>query len=96
MTMTGGQYFELAASVDSPRVAKDGLFACPCCDSYSFVAPGGYEICDVCGWEDDPVQEAHPDLAGGANKVSLLQARENYRMGGRSDLADGRRRPKLP
>ncbi len=33
--------------------------------------PGTYEICDVCGWEDDPVQLAHPLMGGGANKFSL-------------------------
>ena len=94
--MTGEQYFELAASVESPRVAKDGLFACPCCDQYSFTEPGGWEICETCNWEDDPVQEARPDIAGGANKVSLLQARENYRMTGHSDPNDRSWRPKLP
>ena len=96
MKMAGEQYFELAASVESPRVASDGLFACPCCDSYSFVEAGGYEMCEICGWEDDPVQEAQPNLAGGANKVSLIQARENFRMTDYSDPAELGRRPKLP
>ncbi|MCB9892565.1 MAG: hypothetical protein H6832_01620 [Planctomycetes bacterium] len=39
---------------------------------------GTYEICDVCGWEDDPVQFADPDRRGGANKESLREAREHY------------------
>jgi hypothetical protein len=40
--------------------------------------PGTYEICSVCGWEDDPVQANEPDYKGGANSVSLNEARENF------------------
>jgi hypothetical protein len=39
---------------------------------------GSYDICPICGWEDDPVQLRHPDLAGGANKVSLIEAQRNF------------------
>lgn len=39
---------------------------------------GEYEICDVCGWEDDPVQSADPDYVGGANKLSLKEARKEW------------------
>ncbi|MCA1443337.1 hypothetical protein I6F07_24575 [Ensifer sp. IC4062] len=94
MTSEGVQYFNLAVSAVSRRVEKDGYFACPCCDSPSLAEAGAWEICGVCGWEDNPAQEADPDLAGGANKVSLLQARENYRVSGCSDPQ--KQRPKLP
>ncbi len=83
-SVSGQQYFERAATVETSRIAKDGLFACPCCNEYTISEVGGWEICD-CGWEDDPVQEAQPDLAGGANRMSLLQARENYITTGFSD-----------
>ncbi|GEC31845.1 CPCC family cysteine-rich protein [Sinorhizobium fredii] len=96
MTGKGVQYFNLAASAASRRVEKDGYFACPCCDSYSLTEAGEWEICNVCGWEDDPAQEAVSDLAGGANKVSLLLARENYRLSGCSDPQKLNQRPKLP
>jgi len=36
--------------------------------------PGSYHICDVCGWEDDHVQLAHPRLRGGANSACLVEA----------------------
>lgn len=36
--------------------------------------PGSYNICDVCGWEDDHVQLAHPRMRGGANHESLVEA----------------------
>jgi len=40
--------------------------------------PGSFEICPVCYWEDDDTQYADPDYAGGANQVSLNQARQNF------------------
>ena len=49
---------------------------CPCCRMHLFEEKGGYEICPVCGWEDDPVQRRDPDFAGGANKMSLNEARQ--------------------
>ena len=41
----------------------------------------GVEICPVCGWEDDKFQRNHPDFDGGANVMSLNQAREAYAAG---------------
>ena len=51
---------------------------CPCCGRYIFEEKGQFEICPVCGWEDDPVQRREPDLAGGANKLSLNEARKAW------------------
>lgn len=43
------------------------LHPCPCCGFLVFrEAPGSYDVCSVCGWEDDHVQLRYP-LAGGAN-----------------------------
>lgn len=39
---------------------------------------GTFDICEVCGWGDDNVQAAQPDFPGGANKMSLNQAKANY------------------
>jgi hypothetical protein len=44
--------------------------------------PGTFEICPVCFWEDDGVQLDDASLRGGANEVSLLEARENFRRFG--------------
>ena len=41
--------------------------------------PGTYQVCPVCGWEDDKVQFKNPDFSGGANSLSLNQAKEQYR-----------------
>lgn len=56
-------------------------FACPCCGflTRSEAAYGSFDICPVCFWEDDNVQGDDPTYAGGANIVSLNQARQNYR-----------------
>jgi Cysteine-rich CPCC len=53
-------------------------FACPCCRSKTLSEKGGYEICSVCGWEDDPVQSKDPAYSGGANKDSLSLARMKW------------------
>ena len=52
---------------------------CPCCNQYRFNEVNKNEICKVCGWEDDPIQRKDPDFAGGANKLSLNAAKEEYR-----------------
>jgi hypothetical protein len=52
---------------------SDDLFPCPSCGFLVFSeAPGSYEICSLCGWEDDHVQLAHPGMGGGANTDSLV------------------------
>lgn len=57
------------------------MFACLCCGFLTLdeEPPGTYDICAVCFWEDDPVQGADPTVVGGANAVSLLEARQNFR-----------------
>ncbi|EIQ00556.1 hypothetical protein OpiT1DRAFT_05102 [Opitutaceae bacterium TAV1] len=62
----------------------DELAPCPCCGAKTISEPGAYEICDVCDWEDDPVQSTDPDYAGGANKQSLNEARKAWLASRRS------------
>jgi len=38
-----------------------------------------FDICDTCGWQDDGVQNADPNYKGGANKMSLNEARKAYK-----------------
>ena len=60
---------------------------CPCCGHPTLdePPPGTFTLCADCGWEDDPVQAADPDYHGGANRESLNEVREAYRL--RSDAA---------
>ncbi|WP_437201161.1 CPCC family cysteine-rich protein [Planctomicrobium sp. SH664] len=55
-------------------------YPCPCCNSLTLSqpAPGTFEICPICFWEDDPVQFQDPNSPGGANEVSLVEARMNF------------------
>lgn len=55
-------------------------YKCPCCGYYTFdnQSDGSYNICEVCFWEDDPIQLEAPTYEGGANKVSLTKAKKNY------------------
>ncbi len=55
-------------------------YACPCCGFLTFdeEPPGTFEICPVCSWEDDEVQFRDQTYEGGANSVSLEQARKNF------------------
>ena len=64
-------------------------YPCQCCGflTLSDPATGSYEICPVCLWEDDPVQNEDPEYTGGANKHSLATARDNYIRFGASDQA---------
>ncbi|MCA8971975.1 MAG: hypothetical protein KDC95_19465 [Planctomycetes bacterium] len=78
--------FQLSADaiLEADRRVREAVhagFPCACCGTpnHSEAGHGTYEICDVCGWEDDPVQFADPDRRGGANKESLREAREHYR-----------------
>ncbi len=40
-----------------------------------------FAICNNCGWESDPIQEDNPDYKGGANKMSLNEARKAFKEG---------------
>jgi rubredoxin len=59
--------------------------------------PGTFEICPVCRWRDDNVQADNPTLAGGANPMSLEQAKLNFaRFGAVSKEMAWRVRKPLP
>ncbi|MDR3727419.1 MAG: ribonuclease HII [Terracidiphilus sp.] len=62
-------------------------FACPCCGNLTFFEepPGTFCLCEVCWWEDDPIQFADHEYEGGANAPSLRQARDFYESIGVSD-----------
>ena len=52
---------------------------CPVCGQYQFIVDDNFEVCPVCGWEDDGIQRENPDYAGGANEDSLNQYRQNWK-----------------
>ncbi len=52
---------------------------CPVCGQYEFPEEDSYDVCPVCDWEDDGVQEDDPDYRGGANPMSLNEARADWK-----------------
>lgn len=69
--------FSLARVKERLSILEDRIMGekCPCCGQSQV---GKYEICGVCGWENDPVQKQDPDFKGGANKDSLNEHREEF------------------
>ncbi|MDH0032095.1 MULTISPECIES: CPCC family cysteine-rich protein [unclassified Acinetobacter] len=59
-------------------------YPCLCCGYLTRDEPsnGDYDICPVCFWEDDPVQAEDHNYGGGANVLSLYQARKNFKKYG--------------
>jgi hypothetical protein len=74
-------------------------FTCPCCGYKTFEEElkGQYDICEICFWEDDPIQVINPDYSGGANKVSLRQAQINFMEFGacEKEMLKNARRPNV-
>jgi hypothetical protein len=59
------------------EVVERAEFPCPACGFLTMSEPpGSYNICEVCGWEDDHVQLADPRYRGGANHESLVEAQQ--------------------
>ena len=56
---------------------------CACCGGLTVSEE--YDICPVCGWERDRVQERFVGMRGGANSLCLAEARELFREKGTSD-----------
>jgi hypothetical protein len=55
---------------ESPR------FVCDCCQYRTLLRKSYYDICQVCGWEDD--DGIDPDQKSGPNRISLREARANF------------------
>ena len=56
----------------------DGAHVCPVCGKTIFSSKGSYEICAVCGWEDETWCEEYPDEESTANYCSLNEYRRRH------------------
>jgi hypothetical protein len=70
-------------------------YACPCCRYLTLDERGAWEICDVCGWEDDGQDDQDPDrVRGGPNgRESLTEAREWFNEHGSRNESQFTRAP---
>jgi predicted RNase H-like HicB family nuclease len=57
------------------------MVKCPVCGERNFEEDNNFEVCDVCGWENDGVQLDDPDYRGGANEKSLNERRTAWERG---------------
>lgn len=53
------------------------MVECRCCGSLSLHERGAYEICPVCFWEDDGLQDL--DRVSGPNHMTLREGKENFK-----------------
>ena len=55
-------------------------YPCVCCGAFTLPEPAGISdaICPICGWQDDPVQNADPQESAGPNDRTLTQARNAF------------------
>ncbi|RBP45728.1 cysteine-rich CPCC protein [Roseimicrobium gellanilyticum] len=62
------------------------LMACPCCGYRTIESRGGYDICEVCFWEDDGSDEPHHYSS--PNRMTLIDAKQNFQsIGAMSEAA---------
>lgn len=65
-------------SEDRSNEFESTIRLCACCGKGKV---DSYEICDVCGWQNDIVQNKDPGYKGGANDMSLNEAKKAYAEG---------------
>ena len=51
------------------------IYDCPCCNNKAFEDVGGFDVCEYCGWQDDPLQRIDPNDDMGANALCLSDYR---------------------
>jgi len=51
---------------------------CPCCGYVTLPERGEYDICPVCFWEDDGIDDPDFDPSLSPNHMTLRQGRQNF------------------
>lgn len=57
------------------------MVKCPVCGRYELERENDFEICEVCGWENDGIQMDNPDEENCANQMSFNQAHKAWAEG---------------
>lgn len=64
-------------------------FRCPCCQNILFIIMDDEsKICPICGWQYEKQQLEDPDYKGGANALSLNEARKKYQKSKKFGVVD--------
>ena len=67
------QHYVKSTQADTHEIVR--IYCCPCCGYPTIGEPGGYEICEVCHWEDDNGDDGGPN-----GDYSLQEAQENFKQ----------------
>lgn len=70
------------------QIPPAGKHRCPVCGQYEFPNRNSFDICSICGWQDDVIQEMYPDETAGANGKSLNSYKAAFDSGWRPDWLD--------
>jgi Cysteine-rich CPCC len=78
------RFFEVYSPVPNAQAgneqSNEAQYACPCCGYPTLGSLSEFEICYLCGWEDDGQDDAGADVvrSGPNHSFSLVEARENF------------------
>lgn len=53
-------------------------YKCPCCGALTLKEKQAWYICELCWWEDDPIQYKYLESSGGENNLSLNKWRNKF------------------
>ena len=60
---------------------EDFIYGRQMCACFNGTEVDFYDICDVCGWQNDLLQNKKADYKGGVNEMSLNEAKKTYGEG---------------
>lgn len=61
---------------------NDDLFPCPICGSKTLSEESGsFDICHICGWEEDGLQPEYPDMLGPNEGWTFREAKKSWDAG---------------
>ncbi len=74
-------YFQVFENGISKPSRSKTRYTCPCCGYPTLFQRGGFEVCELCDWEDDGQDDPHAnEVWGGPNgSYSLAAARLNFK-----------------
>lgn len=78
---------EVKYRTDTPARVKVIKFTCPCCGYPTLTERKGFEMCIICGWEDEGQDDKNLNEIRSPNGISLLEGRKNFEKTFDSNIA---------